>query len=160
MKNDFGLGSLLSGGVYVDAEPGEFPLHPEKNPDAYEDASGQSRLKPCAVLSESTVVPAGPGTPASGGERLTVRIGFYQPSGYGTIRRAQEHCRFLLDPEERGEQFGPLDDGRYYIVRFLDMPIRGSKDDQIISADSEGGVSYEASRYAVDIAWQHEEESE
>lgn len=158
IENDFALSQLLPGGVYIDADPAGFPLTPSKNQAAYEEVSGQSRLLPCAVITESSVVPSGPGTPASGGQRITLRVGFYQPSGYERIRHAQEHMRVLLDPSERGEQFGPLADGRYYIVRYLDTPVRNAIDDSIISADAEGGVAYEAQRYSVDIAWLYEEE--
>lgn len=143
------LAATLSGGVHVD-EAGAWPLHPERPDAPYEDASGMARLKPCAVITESSVVPV---APTDSGQRIVVRIGYYAPDDYGVLRRAAERTRYVLDPDGHGEQHGPLDDGRYYIVRFLDAPIRAAKDDQVISADAEGGVCYEAARYQVDIDW-------
>lgn len=149
LVDDGPLAALLTGGVLID-EAGEWPLHPERPDAPYEDASGMARLKPCAVITESSLVPV---EPTDSGQRIVLRVGFYSADDYGVLRRAAERTRYVLDPDGNGEQHGPLDDGRYYIVRFLDAPVRASKDDQVISADAEGGVCYEAARYQVDIDW-------
>lgn len=152
--------AILTGGVYIDRDAGEFPLHPRKDGagdllDPWEEVPGLEgvegawRLKPCAVLSASTRVP-------SGNRRKQqlhfVRIGFYQPEGYELIRAAMEAVEGVLDPEGAGSAGGPLDDGRWYHVRYVDTPIQGSRDDQIVSADTEAAVSYEASRFQVQMS--------
>ena len=83
---------------------------------------------------------------------LFVRIGFYEREGYEAIRQAMDAVDAVLDPTGTGSRGGPLDDGRYYHMRYFDTLLQGSRDDTIVSADSEAGVSYEACRYRVEIS--------
>ena len=113
-----------------------------------EGIEGAWRLKPCAVLSASTQIPAErtKAAVALRSDRLLRARGLRSdPSGDGRRR-----CRARPDWHRITRR--TLDDGRYYHMRYFDTLLQGSRDDSIVSADSEAGVSYEAARYRVEVS--------
>ena len=150
--------ALATGKVYVDfGTTNGAPIGPKRTADAYEKKDGQDVLKPCALVSCVDVAPSeadGGGTDDGNGKEEVVLLGLYQALGFDKTRAMAKRARAVFDPEDRGEQFGPLDDGRYYIVRFQAMRFTGEHDDSIQSGDSSPlGVSYEAAQFRAYTDW-------
>ena len=159
---DGDLAAIATGGVFIDRDSAEFPLHPKKDENGDlmppwewaidgQEIDGQWMLMPCIVLSESTQVPDAPKQKRKG---QFIRIGMYQRQGYDLIRRMIEKTRAVLDPSGgEGTRWGPITDDRYYYVRYLDTPTQGNRDESLVSAGSTAGVSHEACRFFLRTSW-------
>lgn len=146
--------TYLPGQAWADEDNVGPPLGPELTPEAYETVTQGKALIACAVVSESA---ADDGAAAAGedGRAIYVRVGLYHRTDYRQIRQAGAWIRGLLDPQRNGQQMGPLDDGRYFIVRYMYDQIKRGTDDGIESAEvvTDMGVCYEAQLYRLEATW-------
>ena len=153
--------AMWPGGVYVEHDPSAVaagatppwdekggyihPLDPKLTPGAWESvgASGVKRLRPCAVLGESSTVPTGP---RNRHDAITIRLGMYQEAGFTAIRDGLAIARAILH-----ETHGQLTEGqyadRYYWIEFLDIPLQGQEEPSLPTADGRRGASYELARF-------------
>ena len=162
LANDGALAAIATGGVFIDRDSSEFPLHPKKDGDGSllppwewaidgQEIDGQWMLMPCIVLSESTQAPDAPRQRRKG---QFIRMGLYQRQGYDLIRQMIPLAKAVIDPNNGdGTRWGPMDGDRYYFVRYVDTPIQGNRDETLVSAGSKAGVSYEACRFFVRANW-------
>ena len=145
MAADVALSEILTGGVHTQMAGSGPPLGETLTPDAYDDGV----LKPCCVLRIEATPEVEPK-----GMQVVIRAGFYQPMGYDQTDLAIKRTRALMDPEEVGEMYGPLDDDSYYQLYWSGAPIRNSGDESVTSDNTLGpGVSYEAALLRCEGEW-------
>lgn len=143
---DTTLAALATGGVYAPIVDGRGPIQPGLTSPAYETdtGSGVRVLKPCIVVSRSSVAPAGPVGIAA---EPVYRIGCYQDDGYDVTGAMLRALHALLH-----NQWWTLDDGCTYRTWYMDG-MSELQDDKIVGGSGKPGVSYEFARFLVTIRW-------
>ncbi len=92
LEKDATLTGLLTGGIWTGASE----ISRTETPGAFD---GNKEILPCALVREETETPYGP---VKSGSRLYLAIYFYQRSGNGTIRAAQDRAFALLHGKKIG----------------------------------------------------------
>lgn len=145
MAADGALSAILTGGVYTTLAGSGPPLGERLTPDAYSGGV----LQPCCVLRIESTPEVEPK-----GMLVVIRAGLYQAMGYDQTDLAIKRIKALLDGDDVGSLYGPLDDGSYYQLHWGGAPIRHSADESVASAETLGpGVSYEAALLRCASEW-------
>lgn len=151
MESDGTLAAILTGGVHQ-VSGRAAPIDPTNTPTAYAKSAATKYvpvLQPCASLLILSEVPG----PTRLHKSAQVQISFYDSAGYVNTGAALERTRTVLDGSDGHGTRLVLDDGSSLHVWLIDHPVRGSTEEDIITAGDQRGASYEAARYMVETVF-------